>query len=255
MAQLEIDILTLFPQMFSPLEESIVGRAQKNGFLKVRVWDIRDYTHDRHKTADDMSFGGGGGMIMKPEPIFETMDAVTRASPTPIDVVALMSPQGQTFDQQMAWELASKRRIALICGHYEGVDERVATHLATEEISIGDFVLTGGELPALVVTDAVARLIPGVLGQSDGAVMDSFSSGLLEHPHYTRPRVYRGMEVPDVLLSGDHERIRIWRRKEALRRTLKRRPELLERAALSEEDRTLLAQVQKEEAAKDETVW
>lgn len=237
---MEIDILTLFPQMFTPLDESIVGRARQRSLLDIRLWDIRDYTEDRHKTADDTPFGGGGGMIMKPEPIFRAMDDVKAASRVPVDEVILLTPQGRRFDQDVASILANKQRIVLICGHYEGIDERVAAHLVTDEISIGDFVLTGGELPAMMIVDATVRLIPGVLGREDGAINDSFSMGLLEHPHYTRPRTYRGYEVPDVLLSGDHERIRIWRRKKALKRTLEKRPDLLRKAPLTEEDHVFL---------------
>lgn len=245
---MEIDILTLFPQMFVPLEQSIVGRAQENGLLRVRLWDIRECTDDRHRTADDAPYGGGGGMIMKPEPIFRTMDALQEASQSPVASTVLLTPQGRQFNQRIATDLAALPRIALICGHYEGVDERVAAHLVTDEISIGDFVLTGGELPAMVVVDAVSRLIPGVLGQEDGAASDTFATGILEHPQYTRPRSFRGYDVPEILLSGDHERVRLWRRKEALRRTLRRRPDLLDRMDLSEEDRTLLCEVNNEES-------
>ncbi len=247
---MEIDILTLFPQVFVPLQESIVGRAQQSGLLNVRLWNIREHTDDKHRTADDAPYGGGGGMIMKPEPIFRTMDSVLEASTTPPAAIVLLTPQGRLFDQEVAVSLAALPRIALICGHYEGVDERVATHLATDEISIGDFVLTGGELPAMVVVDAVARHIPGVLGQEDGAASDSFATGILEHPHYTRPQSFRGLAVPEILLSGDHERIRLWRRKEALRRTLRRRPDLLEKLQLNDEDQRLLDEAAEKEARR-----
>lgn len=245
---MRIDILTLFPDMFSPLEMSIVGRARSRSLIDVHVWDIREYTHDRHRSADDEPFGGGGGMVMKPEPIFEAFDAVTEDSPIPVSRVLLMSPGGTPFSQAMAESLAKEQRLVLICGHYEGIDERVALHLATDEISIGDYVLTGGELPAMVVVDAVARLVPGVLGCETSAAQDSFSMGILEHPHYTRPREYRGMSVPDVLLSGDHERIRLWRRKEALKKTMQRRPDLIDEAKLSDEDRQLIEQLRREAA-------
>lgn len=240
---MEVDVLTIFPQMFAPLEHSMVGRARERGLLTVRLWDIREYADDRHRTVDDEPYGGGGGMVMKPEPIFRAYEAARAASSVPIDAVILMTPQGRTFTQEIAGELAAKKRLLLICGHYEGIDARVEEALVTDEISIGDYVLTGGELPAMVVIDAVARLIPGVLGCAHSAAADSFATGLLEHPHYTRPRAFRGMEVPPVLLSGDHEQVRRWRRKEALRRTLKRRPDLLERARLTDEDRLLLEEI------------
>ena len=240
-------MLTIFPGMFAPLEESIVGRAREKGIVRLRLWNIRDFTRDRHRTVDDAPYGGGGGMVMKPEPVFEGFDAVKAASPTPVDAVILLAPQGRRFDQELAKAYASLRRIALICGHYEGVDERIRKGLATEELSIGDYVLTGGELAAMVVIDAVVRLLPGALGNERGAEEDSFASGLLEHPHFTRPATYRGLSVPEVLLSGDHERIRRWRRKESLRITKERRPDLLERAPLSAEDLELLAELEKQE--------
>lgn len=243
---MEIEILTLFPEMFAPLKASIVGRARQEGLITVRLWNIRDYALDRHHTVDDTPYGGGPGMVMKPEPLYRALEAAKESSATPVDSVILMSPQGQPFSHETAERLAALRRIVLICGHYEGVDERVRTLMATEEISIGDFVLTGGELPAMVVVDAVARLVPGVLGSEHGAADDSFATGLLEFPQYTRPREFLGAEVPEVLLSGHHEEIRRWRRKEALRRTLERRPDLLERARLTEEDHRLLAEIRNE---------
>ena len=243
---MEFDILTLFPEMFSPLEQSIVGRARERGLITVRVWDIRAYTDDRHRTADDAPYGGGGGMVMKPEPIFRCFEAAQAASEVPVSAVVLMSPQGRTLTQELAGEFARMARIVLICGHYEGVDARVEEALVTDLVSIGDYVLTGGELPAMVFVDAVSRLIPGVLGQPGAAESDSFAGGILEHPHYTRPRTFRGMEVPAVLLSGNHEEVRRWRRKEALRRTLRRRPDLLERSPLSDEDRELLEELARE---------
>lgn len=243
---MRIDVLTLFPQMFSPLEMSIVGRARKRSLIDLQVWDIRDYTQDRHRTADDTPFGGGGGMVMKPEPIFEAFDAVRAASPIPAGRVLLMSPGGTPFSQSMAESFAREERLVFICGHYEGVDERVSQHLATDEISIGDYVLTGGELPAMVVIDAVARLVPGVLGCELSAVEDSFSMGILEHPHYTRPQEYRGLKVPEILLSGDHEKIRLWRRKEALKKTMKRRPDLIDETRLTDEDRRLIEEIKRE---------
>ncbi len=255
MAEMHIDVFTLFPAIFdSPLQESILKRAQESGRLRVALHNIRDYTTDRHRTADDVPYGGGGGMVMKPEPIFAAVEAVLgvrsqepgglvgsgTSNDTLVTPIILLTPQGRVFTQQVARELAQHERLALVCGRYEGVDERVRRGLATDELSIGDYVLTGGELPALVVIDALARLLPGVLGDPDAADDDSHASGLLEYPHYTRPPDFRGQAVPDVLLSGDHARIDRWRREEALRRTLHRRPDLLARADLSEADRAFL---------------
>lgn len=235
--------------MFGALDESIVGRARERGLLTLRVWDIRDFTTDRHRTVDDTPYGGGAGMVMKPEPIHRALEHVKASSGTPADRVILMSPQGRPFVQQVAKELAQADRLILICGHYEGVDERVRTRLVTDEISIGDYVLTGGELPAMVLIDAVARLIPGVLGSEESANEESFGDGLLEYPHYTRPREYLGESVPEVLLSGNHEAIRRWRRKESLRRTRARRPDLLAAARLSDEDLKFLREIEEEEGA------
>ncbi|MCL4257102.1 MAG: tRNA (guanosine(37)-N1)-methyltransferase TrmD, partial [Anaerolineales bacterium] len=227
---MQIDIFTLFPDLFPAyLEASILGRAQQAGLLHVGVHNIRDYATDKHQVTDDTPFGGDGGMVMKPEPIFAAVEAVLGVPPeggTPSTPVILLSPQGRVFTQAVAQELAQHPRLALICGRYEGVDERVRQHLATDEISIGDFVLTGGELPALMLVDAVARNLAGVLGQVDGALTDSHATGLLEGPHYTRPAEFRGWGVPEALLSGDHARIARWRRQQALRRTAERRPDL-----------------------------
>ncbi len=237
---MRVDVFTLFPEVFEPyLSLSILARARQKGLLEVYLHNIRDWATDRHKTVDDEPYGGGGGMVMKPEPIFAAVEAVLgRPSRSP---VILLTPQGRPFTQQVAWELAQQPRLALIAGRYEGVDERVRQHLVTDEISIGDYVLTGGELPALVLIDAVTRLLPGVLGDPDAPHKDSFSAGLLEHPHYTRPAEFRGWKVPEVLLSGHHAEIARWRRREALRRTWQRRPDLLARAPLSPEDRAFLA--------------
>ncbi|MFH1169819.1 MAG: tRNA (guanosine(37)-N1)-methyltransferase TrmD [Chloroflexota bacterium] len=239
---MRIDVLTLFPQMFQePFSFGIFKRAVDNGLVSVNVHNIRDHTHDRHHTADDCPYGGGPGMTLKPEPIFEAVEAVksglgeSAAQPA----IVLLTPQGRPFSQQVARELSSQENLILICGHYEGVDERVREHLATDEISIGDYVLTGGELPALVVIDAVVRLLPGVLGSDESLRDESHTSGLLEYPQYTRPVEYRGWRVPEVLLSGDHARIARWRREQSVRRTMKRRPELLDRAELSLEERQL----------------
>ncbi|MBX3006147.1 MAG: tRNA (guanosine(37)-N1)-methyltransferase TrmD [Anaerolineales bacterium] len=236
---MQVDVFTLFPELFPAyLEASILGRAQQANLLSVGVHNIREYATDKHQVTDDTPFGGGGGMVMKPEPIFAAVEAVLGAPPAA--PVILLSPQGRVFTQAIAQELAQQPRLALLCGRYEGVDERVRQHLATDEISIGDFVLTGGELPALLLIDAVARNLPGVLGQADGALTDSHATGLLEGPHYTRPAEFRGWGVPPELLSGDHARIARWRRQQALRRTAQRRPDLLAKAELSDEDRKLL---------------
>lgn len=233
------DILTLFPEMFAgPVTASMIGRAVERGLVTVNLVNIRDYARNRHRSVDDTPYGGGGGMVMAAEPVYEALEALRSRRDAPAPVV-LMCPQGRTFDQGLAGALARERRVVLVCGHYEGLDERVRAAVDLE-VSIGDYVLTGGELPAMVVLDAVARLIPGVVGEPGGAADDSFALGRLEYPQYTRPRVYRGMETPAVLLSGHHAEIRRWRRQEALIRTLVRRPELLE-GALDDEDRTLLA--------------
>lgn len=232
-------IFTLFPEIFAGVfEESILKRAREAHLLEIALYDIRDATTDKHHVTDDYPYAGGGGMVMKPEPVFASVEAVLGASPR-IPVV-LLSPQGRVFNQTIARELAAYPELALICGHYEGVDERVREHLATDEISIGDYVLTGGEIPAMVIVDAVARLIPGVLGHPTAAAQDSHATGLLEGPHYTRPLDFRGWRVPDILLSGNHAQVDAWRRRESLRRTLQARPDLLETAELSEEDREFL---------------
>jgi len=240
-----IDVITLFPEMFGgPLGTSMIGRALERGLLDVHLHDLRDWTHDKHRTVDDYPFGGGPGMVMKPEPLFEAVEAVQALSEEQPFVVFL-SPAGRVLDQAIARELSARRRLMLVCGRYEGFDER-ALALADLELSIGDYVLTGGELPALVVIDAAARLLPGVLGGQTSAADESFSEGLLEYPQYTRPQVYRGMEIPEVLASGDHGRIAAWRRRESLRRTARIRPELLRHAELTDEERRLV----EEEAAR-----
>lgn len=239
---MRFEVFTLFPELFPPyLEASILGRAQQAGLLEVGVHNIRDYATDKHQVTDDTPFGGGGGMVMKAEPIFAAVESVLGTPPAA--PVVLLSPQGRPFSQAIAQELATQPRLALLCGRYEGVDARVRQHLATDEISIGDFVLTGGELPALMIIDAVARHLPGVLGQADGALMDSHASGLLEGPHYTRPAEFRGWGVPEALLSGDHARIARWRRQQALLRTAQQRPDLLAKIELSAEDKKLLDEV------------
>lgn len=237
---MQIAIFTLFPEMFAGyLNASILQRAQASGRLTVNLHNMRDYTRDKHRITDDTPFGGGGGMILKPGPIFRAVeDVVEDSAETP---VILLTPQGRLFTQDVATELSQHERLALICGRYEGVDERVRQHLVTDEISVGDYVLTGGELAALIVVDAVARLLPGVLGAEGAAESDSHATGLLEGPHYTAPPVFRGWAVPDVLRSGHGDNIARWRREQALRRTWERRPEMLLTAPLDEADRRFLA--------------
>ena len=233
------DIFSLFPDVFdSYLNTSILKRAQDSGALEVRAHDIRAWATDKHHTTDDTPYGGGGGMVMKPEPVFSAVESVLGSPPA--CPVILLSPQGRLFNQTIAFELATLDHIALICGRYESVDERIRQHLVTDSISIGDYVLTGGELPALVIIDAVTRLLPGVLGDPQAAADDSHATGLLEYPHYTRPPEFRGWQVPDVLLSGNHAEIARWRREEALRRTFNHRPDLLNKAALSQKDLSFL---------------
>lgn len=235
---MRIDILCLFPETFaSPLNQSIIKRAREQGLVDIAVHDIRDYTHDRHRTADDYPYGGGPGMVLKPEPIFEAVEAVRQQLGTSEAPVILLTPQGRLFSQSVAQELVQHPNVMLICGHYEGFDERVCEHLATDQISIGDYVLSGGELAALIVVDAVVRLIPGVLGSEESASSDSHSNGLLEHPQYTRPPVYRSWPVPSVLLSGNHGEIAQWRRRQSILRTAKRRPDLLEKVNICDEER------------------
>ena len=240
-------MLTLFPGMFQgPLQESILRRAQDKGLVEIAVHDLRSWTTDRHHVVDDAPYGGGAGMVLKPEPVFEAVEALSCGPGTRTIV---LSPQGVLFTQAIAAELAQAGHLILVCGRYEGFDDRIPQGLQARELSIGDYVLTGGELPALVVLDAVVRLIPGVLGDETSAQTDSFSSGLLEHPQYTRPALHRGVAVPPVLLSGDHQAIARWRRKQAIRRTRERRPDLLAQATLSEQDRELLAELDEEEEA------
>ncbi len=241
---MHIDVFTLFPGMFrGPFEESILKRAQDQGLISLALHNIRNATTDKHHIVDDYPYGGGAGMVMKPDPVFAAVEAVHQGGP-----IILMTPQGRLFGQADAQRLAGEPRISLICGHYEGVDERIRAHLATEELSIGDYVLTGGELAAMVIIDAVSRLVPGVLGAPASAVEESHSSGLLEYPHYTRPPDFRGWQTPPMLLSGNHGAIARWRRKEALRRTRARRPDLLAKAELSKLDLKLLAEIEAEEA-------
>ena len=242
---IRFDILSVFPEMFeSPFNCSILKRARDKGIVEIHLHNIRDYAKNKHKMTDDAPYGGGGGMVMKVEPIDEALTSIIPSRDDNTSVV-LLTPQGDTFDQNIAEEMSAYSRIVLICGHYEGVDERVRTYLVDREISVGDFVLTGGELSAMIVVDAVIRLIPDVLGNNESASFDSFSTGLLEYPHYTRPGSYRGWQVPDILLSGNHREIQTWRRKESLKRTYLRRPDLIEKIKLSGEDRKILEDIKK----------
>ena len=249
MRTLNFEVLTLFPGILSgPLNESILKRGREKGLLNVTLRNIRDYTEDKHKTADDSPYGGGAGMVLKPEPIFKAFGAMKAEHPEETFLTILLSPQGKVFNQQRAEQLSEeKRRIVLLCGHYEAIDERVVRRLVDEELSVGDYVLTGGELAALVVIEAAARLLPGVLGDEESAYRDSFGDGLLDHPHYTRPAEFQGMQVPDVLLSGNHAEIEKWRRRESLRATLMKRPDLLAAADLTAEDRKILEVLKREE--------
>ncbi len=246
---MRIDILTLFPEMFAgPFSESILKRAADKALIDIHLHQIRDYTHDKHHVVDDTPYGGGAGMVMKPEPIFEAVEAVKAMAEGEARVI-LLSPAGKLFTQAVATDLALKPRLILIAGHYEGFDERVRS-VIDHEISIGDYVLSGGELPAMVIVDAVARLIPGVLGSDESHIEESHSQGLLEYPHYTRPPEFRGMAVPEILLSGDHAKIAKWRRKESLKRTLERRPELMDKMKLTKIDLKLVAEIKTESEPK-----
>ena len=243
---MKFDIVTIFPRMFDqPLAEGVVARGVEAGVIDLKVHDLRDFTTDRHRVVDDVPYGGGPGMVMKPEPLMKAVEKIRATRGTP-DAVIVTSPQGRTFTQREAERLAGLGHVALLCGRYEGMDERVLSLVGAEELSIGDYVLSGGELPALIVVDAVSRLVPGVVGDGQSVAEDSFSRGLLDYPHYTRPSEFGGLKVPDVLLSGHHAEVRRWRKKEALARTLARRPELLADAALDEEERALLDEIRKQ---------
>ncbi len=225
---MKFDIFTLFPEVFQPyIEASMIKRARRNNLLEIDLHNIRNWTTDRHHTTDDTPYGGGGGMVMKPEPVFAAVESVL-GEKSNIPVI-LMTPQGRLFNQQIARELSTIPRVALLCGHYEGLDERVREHLVTDEISIGDYVLTGGELPALVILDAISRHLPGVLGDPTGTEDDSHASGLLEYPHYTRPPIFRDWSVPEILLSGNHAAIEKWRKEQSIKRTQEKRPDLFEK--------------------------
>lgn len=246
---MRIDVFTIFPGLVDSFcAQSLLGKAREGGLLDLRLHDPRDHTSDVHRTVDDAPFGGGAGMVMKPEPLFEAVEAILGIEPlragdarVPPCPVVMMTPQGRRFDHGLARELAGQERLVVLAGHYEGFDERVRMHLATHEVSIGDFVVTGGEIPAMLLVDAVARLRPGVVGLATATDTDSFAAGRIEHPHYTRPAEFRGWRVPDVLLSGHHGEVERWRRREGLRRTWERRPDLLDGLALTDEERTWLA--------------
>jgi tRNA (guanine37-N1)-methyltransferase len=264
---MRVDVLTLFPEMFDGVfNASILGKARDKGIVSLQAINFRQYAGNKHGQVDDTPYGGGGGMVLKPDPIFAAVEALLEESERPLENmnddanndqgaglsaglkiprIILMCPQGETFTQKKAEELAGEDHLIFICGHYEGYDERIREHLVTDELSIGDYVLTGGELPAMVVIDSVTRLLPGVLGNETSAVTDSFSTGLLEYPHYTRPPEFRGWKVPDVLLSGHHVNIDAWRRQEALRRTMERRPDLLEHAELTGKERVWIEEQRK----------
>lgn len=243
---MRFDVVTIFPDIFySYINEGIIKKAIQKGLIEIMIHNLRDYTHDKHKTVDDYPYGGGSGMVMKPEPFFKAVESI---SPDKSNRrVIILNPAGKLYNQDIALELSKeKRNIIFLCGRYEAIDERVSIGLSAEEISIGDYILTGGELPALIIIDSVSRLIPGVLGAENSKEIESFTWGILDYPHYTRPPVFRELSVPEVLLSGNHEEIRRWRRKEALRRTLQRRPDLLNKIHLSEEDNILIKELKEE---------
>jgi tRNA (guanine37-N1)-methyltransferase len=241
---MRIDVITIFPNMFAPLlEEGVIARGIKKGLLDFRVVDLREHTTDRHRSTDDEAYGGGPGMVMLGEPVFRAVESLTKEEPG--GHLVMTSPQGRRFDQRVALELAEKQHVVILCGRYEGFDHRVHESLQPDEISIGDFVVSGGELPAMLMADAIGRLIPGVVGNTGSVEEDSFFRGLLDYPHYTRPEELRGVRVPDMLLSGHHEKIRKWRKEQSLRATLAKRPDLLETAELDEEAREILRRLGK----------
>jgi tRNA (guanine37-N1)-methyltransferase len=247
---MKFDVVTIFPRMIeAALAEGVVSRGIASGVLDVKVHDLRDHTTDRHRSVDDVPYGGGPGMVMKPEPLVRAVEGVRRDRGT-ADAVILLSPQGERFTQAEAVRLSKLSHIVLLCGRYEGMDERVPELVGAREVSLGDFVVSGGELPAMIIVDAVSRLVPGVVGDEQSVAEDSFARGLLDYPHYTRPAEFAGLKVPDVLLSGHHADVRRWRKKTALARTLERRPDLIESASLDEEDRALLEEIRKERRMK-----
>ena len=243
---LKIDFVTIFPRMFDPLlAEGVIARGVKTGLLSIRVWDLRDYASDRHRSTDDEAYGGGPGMVMLAEPVLRCVDAI-RSEGGPAPHIVLTTPQGRKFDQQVARELAAMDRVVILCGRYEGFDDRVHQLLQPDEISVGDFVVSGGELPAMLMADAAGRMVEGVVGNSGSVEEDSFFQGLLDYPHYTRPEEVRGLRIPDVLLSGHHEKIRKWRKEQSLRRTLGRRKDLLEGSELDTEAQQILRKIENE---------
>jgi len=240
---MRMDVLTLFPEMFEGVfNSSILGKAQEKGIVQLRAHNFREHANNKHNTVDDYPYGGGGGMVLKAEPIFSAVESLIEEN-APKPRVILMCPQGERYSQAKAEELANEEHLIFICGHYEGYDERIREFLVTDELSVGDYVLTGGELPAMTIIDSVARLLPGVLGNETSAVTDSFSTGLLEYPHYTRPADFRGMKVPDILLSGHHANVEAWRKQQSLRRTLERRPDLLEHVELNKKEKKWLQEI------------
>ena len=245
--RMQIDIITLFPQMFQGIfQESILKRAQQKNIVKINIHNLRDFAIGKHSTVDDYSYGGGAGMVLKSEPIFRAVEKIVGNRKAKYGVhIILLTPQGQTFNQDKAKELSREKHLLFICGHYEGVDERVVENLVTDEVSIGDYVLTGGELPAMVIIDSLVRLLPGVLNKRESFENDSFYQGLLDYPHYTRPRRFRGKSVPAILLSGNHNQIKKWRRQKALENTLNKRPDLLEKIRLSAEDKKILNELRR----------
>ena len=242
---MRFDIITIFPEIFREVFDfGIIRRAREAGLIEIAVHDLRDYTHDRHRQVDDRPFGGGAGMVMKPEPLFRAIEAVTHGESQMSAV--LLSPQGRLFNQRVAEEFSLRPKLVLVCGRYEGIDERVVEHAITDEISVGDYVLSGGEIPAMVVVDAVTRLIPGALGCQESAEQESFAGCLLDYPHYTRPAEYRGLKAPDVLLSGNHAEVDAWRRRKAIEKTARRRPDLIEKASLTEGEKREVEKILKE---------
>jgi len=245
--KMQVDVITIFPRMFEGIiQESILKRAQQKNIVKISIHNLRDFALNKHSIVDDYSYGGGAGMVLKPEPIFRAVEKIVGSAKAKRRVrIILLTPQGETFDQDKAKELSREEHLLFICGHYEGVDERVKENLITDEVSIGDYVLTGGELPAMVIIDSLVRLLPGVLNKRESFENDSFYQGLLDYPHYTRPRRFRGKSVPALLLSGNHSRIRKWRRQKSLENTLKKKPDLLEKIELSAEDQKVLEELRR----------
>ncbi len=241
---MRFDILTIFPEMFTPLSQSIIGKAQEEGVVEIHIHNLRDFSKDPHKTVDDYPYGGGAGMVFKIEPLYKALKYLKTISPLSPKMIS-MSPQGRVFSQEVAVELAEYERIIVICGHYEGIDERIYDFFPIEEISIGDYILTGGEIPAMVMVDAVSRMVPKVLGNKDSLEWESFNRGLLDYPHYTRPKEFKGKKVPEVLLSGNHQEIEKWRKVQSIIRTLIRRPDLLKSAKLSDKEREILRDIEK----------